>query len=214
VAAAAVCAVVSASAFAVALPEFSGETGATGTIGASTFETTSALLGKITSPKGTSTTTATSKQAGKFHITFEEVVCHGPLGETGAGKSLGDSSGTVLVLGEYKVVRLSSGHAGIWLLLEPVHIECAFSSGSLLLVVSESVLGEITPVLTKTAKYELKVEGSKGKQNITQYENDAGAKVTEGLKTSIDEGTAVASSQNSLEGKLTMAKEVTLEKTT
>jgi hypothetical protein len=77
-----------------------------------------------------------------------------------------------------------------------------------------ATLAEITPILTKTTKYELKVAGSKGKQNFTQYEDDSGTKVTVELKTSIDEGTAVSASESILEDKLTAEEETTLEKTT
>lgn len=215
VAVAALSAVMSASAFAVALPEFSVKTNATSSFGASTFETTSSLLGAITSPNGSAELTATSKTLGALHLMFKGVKCHGPFGETAAGESLGDTKETVLVLGEYHLVRLSSGHVGAWLLINAVHIECLFSTGTLLLTVHGDLLGELTPVLTKTKNYELKLTQSKGKQGITEYENDSGVKVKAGgLKTSIDEGGEVASAQETQEGKITTVEETTLEKTT
>src|SRR6185437_8805820 len=190
-------AVMSASASAVALPEFSKATNATGTIGTSTFETTSALLGSITSTSGTTEQTATSTQLGTLHIMFAGVKCHGPFGETAAGESLGDAAGVVLVLGEYHLVRIATGDVGVWLLINPVHIECLFASGTLLLVVQGNLLGLITPILTKTKSFTITLTQSKGSQTIKEFENDSGVKVKASLTTSIDEGTAVASAQQS-----------------
>lgn len=218
VAVAALCAVVSASAFAVEpLPEFTVETPAKGTIGGSTFETTSALLGSITSTKGTSETAPTSKQLGTFHFMFEGVKCHGPFGESAAGESLGDAKEIVLVLGTYHLVVLLPGpHVLIWLLVKPVHIECLFSTGTLLLVVGDetagtnNLLGELTPINTKTTKYSVKITQSKGKQGITEFENDKSEKVKASLTTSIDEGSPVASAQESKEANTTTEKETEL----
>lgn len=225
VAVAALSAVMSASAFAVALPEFTVETPAKGTIGGSTFETTSALLGSITSTKGTSEIAATSKQLGTFHFMFEGVKCHGPFGESAAGESLGDAKEIVLVLGALHLVVGPGGVVLVWFLVKPVHIECLFSTGTLLLVVGKeatkeeeekgtvstnNLLGELTPTKTKTTKYSVKITQSKGKQGITEYENDKGEKLKASLTTSIDEGSPVGSAQESKEANITTEKETEL----
>jgi hypothetical protein len=215
VAVAAMSAVMSSSAFAVALPEFSVQTNAKATFNESLLEVISSLLGKITSTKGTAELTATSKTLGAVHVMFEGAKCSNGL-EEGPAESLGDEKEIILVLGEYHLVRLSSGDVGVWLLIKPVHIDCLFKSGDLLVTVEEgNLLGLITPILTKTKTFELLLQQSKGKQTIKEYENDAGVKVKAGgLKTSIDEKAAVESAQETKGTKITTAAETTIEKTT
>lgn len=192
VAMAAVLGVMSASAFAE-LEEFTVETPATTPLTkvTSTFETPSAFEGSVVSSELEAEQAPSSKKLGTLHIIFKATKCKNPLLGTASGESLGDSAGIVLVLGEYHVVN--SGL--VLLLISPVHIECLFSSGTVLLVVEGDLLGKLTQV-NKT-KFELEVKGSKGKQtNATEYENNSKEKVATKLETSSSLGTKAASSQN------------------
>jgi hypothetical protein len=201
-AAAAVMFVVSASAFAVTLGEFTVETKAKSPKQkvTSTFETPDAFEGKLESTELESEQVPTSKQLGTLHIMFFGVKCVGSLLGTAAAESLGDEKEMVLVLGEYHIVDTNK----ILLLINPVHIECLFSSGTVLLEVKGDLLGELSPTGKKTTAFKLKVEGSAGKQKITEYENNSGTKVKPKLETSNNEGTEQASDQNE-------SKEVSLE---
>ncbi len=196
----AVAAMAATSAFA-ALTEFTVETKAESprqTV-TSTFETPSALEGKLVSSELSSEQAPTSKKLGTLHITFFNTKSENPLLGNATCESLGDAAGVVLVLGEYHVVNAGL----ILLLISPVHIECLYST-VILLVVQGDLLAKISPVGSSTTSFKLTVKGKKGTQEPAEFENDSAEKVKTKLETSKNEGSAAASSQSE-------SKEVSLE---
>jgi hypothetical protein len=200
----ALAATAASSASAVALPVFSVATGFTGTSGAGELK---AALGTIKCKKDTIEGGHTSNTLGPYTIDVKECSlggeeCH----------SLGGSAGLTQVGGEWHLVRLKTEDAGIWFLVPLTHIECKLL-GTLILLLG-SLLGLITPILTKTTKFEIAVEAPGGVQAIKEYENDAGAKVAVSLKASADDGEEGAASEASAENIIKTEKETEIEKTT
>src|SRR4029077_2097497 len=195
-------AVTAIPAHAVALPEFTVETGFKSATGSGVFETN--FIEKISCKKSTGKGTPKNKQDGTYSVDFEG--CTGPFGES--CESLGDSVGVILTTGEYHLVRLKAKEAGIWFLTNETHIDC-LQKAELLVLVKGDFLGKITPVLTKTTAFEVEVKkASATTQAITEYENDAGTKVKAGgLLTSVDGKAFNKSSEESKENKLTLEKE-------
>ena len=196
-------AVASTAASAVALPDFSVETGAKGT-------SDKGQLGPFQCKSSSILMTPENKLQGLFHIHFEN--CTGPLNEK--CESLGDKPGIILVLGKYHLVRAASEHVFLWLLLEEVHIEC-LGIIEVLVSVRGSALVLILPILTKTNKYELDVKQSKGDQEFLKYENDEGKLVNAEpfLEAKIGGGAFELAGDESENNKLTAAKETLIENT-
>jgi len=196
-------AMASASAWAVALPEFSVQTNFTGKSGAGKLV---AVGIEIKCTAGSNTGTATSKTAGNVTLTFTGCT----LG-TKKCSTAGDVAGTVLIASTYTLVRLASGKAGIDIKTTEKSIEC---EGSTIKVKGE-VLGELTPVLTKTKAFKLIVAVVEKKQAITEYENNAGEKkkLTEPLVANIGLG-FVSATEESAENNITAEKETEITKTT
>jgi hypothetical protein len=214
----------------VNLPLFTVETGAKFTSKKSTLFIEGQ---KITCEKDKGTTTATSKKLGTFTVDFEE--CKGPA-TVGGCWSLGDevnttkTLGTILLGGEYHLVRppKSEASALIWFLLskedkeeaaapklKPVHIECAKLVK--LILVWGNLLCKITPFGSLTAVYTVncKPKGKEGeedeKQELTEYENNAGTVVTGNhLVGTVDEG-AEREVGEETEEEVTMTKETKIE---
>jgi hypothetical protein len=179
------------------LPVFSVETKFTGTSGAGKFGVSE---GEVKCKSATSSGTPSSTDAGTFTTDFKECSlissqCH----------SLGDASGIILAGGEYRLVALKSEEEGIWFLLKELHIECA--SLSTLILLTGGVLGSITPTLSKTTKFEVKVDASGGKQEITEFEDGSGRKTGVWLDGSIDGGTIKSATEESAENKITTSSE-------
>ena len=95
--------------------------------------------------------------------------------------------------GTYHVVpRLPSGVL-LFLLLLPVHYLCLLAGVSVLILTTGNILGILTPVGKKvktTEHYTLSFKQSKGKQEVTEYDNDAGAMAKAQLLTAEGTGTA------------------------
>jgi hypothetical protein len=196
------------AAFAEALGEFTVLTNAKSPKQAvtSTFESPNSLEGSITSSELESEQTATSKKLGTLHIMFFGVKCVNPFLGTVPGESLGDAKEIVLVLGEYHILGLVTGGVKLWLLINPVHIECLFSPVQLI-VVGGNLIGTLTSGGGKTKAFKLTLKGSKGSQEIKEFTNDAGEKVKASLTSEKNEnGKKEASSQNE-------SKEVSVETT-
>jgi hypothetical protein len=205
----AVAAVVASAASAVVLPEFSVESSSTGTSETAKLNLTGAA---ITCTSGTSNAVATSKKDGRGLISFSGCTLKGE-----ECHSLADAAGAILIgmegtEGTYHLVRIKSGDAGIWFLIPAVHIECKFEA--LLVVVQGNVLGLITPILSDTKTFEVKVNVVAGKQEITEFENNSGEKVKAKLEGSINGGAFKAATQESANNKFTSTLLTEITKTT
>jgi hypothetical protein len=170
--------------------EFEGTSGAgeLGLTGANITCTSSNILGH--KPE--------NKKLGLFFVHFSGC----KLGGKGCN-SLGDVKEIILVHVVWHLVRLLKGseHAGIWLLVLNVHIECEFLKT--LVLVQGNVLGLIEPVKTKTAKYPINLNAKEGKQEFTKYVNDAGGEEEAKLEGSINEGAFKPATETSANNKIT-----------
>jgi hypothetical protein len=195
----ALAAVVASSASAVELPEFTVESNSEGTSGTAKLNLTGAA---ITCTSGSSDSTPITKRLGKNTIhflgcTLKGEECHS-LADT-AGNILIGTEGSPVKEGEYHLVRIKSGDAGVWFLISPVHIECKFEA--LLVVVQGNVLGLITPILSDIRAFEVKVNVVGGKQEIAEFENDGGENVKAKLEGSINGGAFKAATFESANNK-------------
>ncbi|HEV3046941.1 MAG TPA: hypothetical protein VGY13_06220 [Solirubrobacteraceae bacterium] len=158
-----------------------------------TLEAPSAFEGSVVSTEQEIEFAPTSKKLEDYHRMLKGVKCKNPLLGTATGESLGDAAGIVLQLGELHWVD-----ANLALILwNPVHLECLYSSGTVLLIVSGANLGKVSPTNSKTKRFSLELKGSKGKQtNVTEYENNSGEKVIPKLEASSSLGSEGAASEN------------------
>lgn len=189
-----------ASAWAVELPEFTTETTFTGTSGKSTFESIKGT--KMTCKSASTEGSPTNAKEGTFHAVFAG--CEEPAFKlTCAG--LAEKAGTVSIPGTYRLVRLKGGKAADLLTDEEVHVTCG---GLLLFKMKGPTLASIAPLGSKTTKYELQVKETKGKQELTEYENDEGAAVGKIVPlVSVNEGAFEEAGVEAAEDKITTAKE-------
>ncbi len=183
------------------LPQFTVETKFTGTSGKGKLNLTGA---EIKCEEDTSEGSPTSKLLGKFTIDFKKCTlggkeCH----------SEGDAEGVILTTGEYHLVRLGLGKAGLWFLVNPVKITCKFLSTKT--EVKGNVLGGITPINTKTTKYEIAVNVIEGKQEFTKFENDELLQEPAKLEGSVNGGAFKEATEESAENKITTEKETEIE---
>jgi opacity protein-like surface antigen len=206
----AVSAMASASAWAVALPEFETLTNLTATSGAGKLNLTGAGI-KSTSAK--TTVTATSKTEGTFDIMFEKATlggeeCH----------SLGDVAELILVLGKLRLVRnVGGGKALVLFIPNETHIECKFAATLVLIKagsLTQGILGELTPVLTLATAYTLKVVVTGGIQEFTKYEEDAGTAATVKFEGSINGGAFKAATLEQAANSVTALTATKIVKTT
>jgi hypothetical protein len=192
--------VASASALAAALPEFSTETGFTESAGKSIFETAGGV--KVTCVASSTTTTVSSKKAGTFHMAFEG--CEETALKAKCNSS-GDSAGVILLVGEWQLVPSTKETALLLLTLtSEVHVECGklFSA-----TVKGTTLAPIAPINTLTTKYKLTIKETKGKPELTEYENDGGEKVKTQLLASVNGGAYGEMAIEAIEPKLTTTEE-------
>jgi hypothetical protein len=192
------------AAAAVELPELVTQTNATGTTGADKINLTG---GGIRSASGTFTWTFTSKQGG----TFSSVLQKSALGGEEC-HSLGDAAELILARGSFRIVRLKSGSAGVLLTYNPIHVECKFAAT--LELQQGSILVEITPVLTPATNYRLVLNVISGKQELTQYEDDAGTKASVTFEGSINGGIFKSATLESANNELTTVASTEIVKTT
>jgi hypothetical protein len=116
--------------------------------------------------------------------------------------STGDASKVVLVKGEFHLVpiNLSPLTLGILFLVSEFEIEC---EGGLDLVVRGNVLGSVNGIGsegTELTGFGGVLEGSKGKNNINEYYNDAGTKIKTALEA--EAGAGFTASDENVEGEL------------
>lgn len=140
-----------------------------------------------------------NKKLGLFFVHFNKCKLGGK-----ACNSLGDAKEIILVHIVWHLVRLLKApneHAGIWLLVLNVHIECEFLKT--LVLVQGNVLGLIEPVNTKTAKYTINLKAKEGKQEFTKFVDDAGKEVEAKLEGSVNEGAFKSATETSESNKIT-----------
>jgi hypothetical protein len=123
---------------------------------------------QCTAATGTGTTEA-SKTLGLFHITFTGCSAL----PSGVCTGLGDTSGTILVLGTWHTVidvDEPSLAAALLILLENVHFTCNL----LLFVVRGSVLCLVLEPLSEKATHEFHCTQNNGEADEKKYLNDSG----------------------------------------
>jgi hypothetical protein len=196
----AICTIVSSAAMGVELlPQFTVETGFTGTGGKAVLETKGET--KVSCAKSTLEASAASKVKGTFHLAEKECAVLGLFKCTGTG----DSSGVVLMAGEW--ILVDGGELMLLTVTPAIHFECASTS----VQVKGSLLAAITPVQTKTSKYELRVKETKAKQELSEYENENGEILVATLLSSINSGAFEETGMESAESRLTTSKETEIQ---
>lgn len=194
--------------WAAELPQFTVETGFTGSTATTTLETAKGTA--VTCKKGTVEGSAATKRSGTFHLAEKECTSSGF-----ACTTAGDSSGVILITGEWHLVGDSADligeHLGtIFMLFSPT--EFTFSCAELLKVKTKGTfLGAASPVDVETTSYELKLNETKGKEEFTQYENEAGEPVTTQLLASINGGAFEEAGAHAVEAKMSAAKATKLQ---
>lgn len=189
--------------WAAELPQFTVETGFTGSTGATTIETAKGTT--VTCKKATIEGTAATKRSGTFHLAETECKSSGF-----ACTSAGDSSGVILVTGEWHLADDSADVIGerlgaTFVLLSPE--EFGFTCAALVKAkMKGTVLAAISPSDVETTAYELQLNETKGKEEFTQYENEAGEAVATKLLASIGGGAFEEAGVHATEAKLTTAK--------
>jgi len=201
--------VASSSASAETLPKFDIETHGTGTFGKSKLNLAGA---NITSAKGQISsflfTPGTEKRLGTFDILFEETNI---LGEPCL--SLLDSLGIILVTGTWHLVHLpkEEKHVSLLLLIDEIHIECPGIGLLVLILAGSSILALILPIETLTKHFKLLVNVKEGKQECTEWVDDAGKVHKTELLGALNGGKDKAATQETAEGLLLTEKETLIE---
>ncbi len=190
-------AAVSASASAAGTPEFSTQTGWTGTGGKATFTagTTTLKCEKSTSEGSMEA----SKVAGKYTITFKTCTSAGL-----ACNSLGSAAGTIVIGGTWHMEFGLEEEALIWLLVPSTHIECP--ELKTLLSMSGGILGSVTPKNTESKEFTVAITATKEKQGISEFMTEEGGTEVISLQTEINGGKATPTTVESAETKLVTEK--------
>jgi len=211
--------VVTASASAAVLPEFTVETNGTGSGGETEFISGSAAF-KCRS--ATSIMRDVNKREGVVTADFSQ--CSATvLGEKLFCASLGDpfakngseiTNSTILRGGTAHLVRGPKGSPIALVLLQgpELHIECSNAKSTIvvLALLKGTLLGGVTPLRTKTKTFELKVETTKAggtEQKFKDYENDSGTEVAAKVESSINGGAFEAEGVNAEPAKGTAERE-------
>jgi hypothetical protein len=145
---------------------------------------------------------------GPVHIMFSE--CSSSLGSTCTG--LGETSGTILVLGEFHIVALELGTVldpALLILVNSVHFSCSI----ILVETKGEVVCKTNNGNVKTKTYTLKCEQtSAGDPAVTSYFNEKGEEVRlgeNGFLTSVNHA-AFEMTSLATEATLTTSKEIEL----
>jgi len=131
-------------------------------------------------------TNETEKRLGKYTLTFKNCTQGGE-----PCLSLGGTAGTVVITAEWHLVLLEKPSMK-WLIdfllpsADP-HIECLKSAVHLLLVLG-SVLGLVLEAENEKAEFKIDVETENGLQKLSEFENNSGAIVKNGLEVSQEGG--------------------------
>jgi hypothetical protein len=196
-------AVVTASASAANLPEFSVETNFSATFGKSKLNTSGA---EIKSTKGGFTNSVViNKRLGTGTIQFE--------GSTLGGeecRSEGNAAGTSLIsvpVEWHLVPTPTQQDFFIVFLVKETKIKCKFLSTTVVVENGSTIIGKIAA--TSKTKFTLAVNVVSGKQEFTKYENDAGEAVETALKLKVD-GISAKGTQEDEAATITTEKETEL----
>jgi hypothetical protein len=195
--------VVTASAAAAELPEFTVESGFTGTSGKVTLESKGGI--KATCVGSSIEGTALSKRHGTFALT--ETECS-TLGGAVKCTTSGHAAGTIFVSGEWSFATKAEKEEAF---LRLTISGAAFSCGETAEEIKGSILAKITPLSTKTTKFELLAKETKGKPEFTEYFNDSGEKRSAQLLLSSKGGGFEEAGSEFASDKLTTAKETELK---
>lgn len=121
--------------------------------------------------------------------------------------TLGDSGGTKLLKGKLVPVfeSLSPLAAALLYLVSPeIHGECSI----ILYLARGSFIVPVTPINTKTSKFNLNLKQKEGKQEFTEYYNEKGEKVKAGLLVSFNGGAFEEVALETSEDKIEAEKEI------
>jgi hypothetical protein len=193
--------VITASAAAAELPEFTVESGYTGTSGKVTLESKGGT--KVTCGGSSIEGTALSKRHGTFKL--KETEC--TKGEAKCTTS-GEPAGTIKVSGDWSLATKAEKKEAF---VKLTTSGAAFSCGETAEEINGSILAVITPLSTKTTKFELLVKETKGKPEFTEYVNDSGEKKSVQLLLSSKGGAFEEAGEEFASDKLTAAKETELK---
>jgi len=202
-------AIASASASAETLPKLSVETGGTGKFGASKLNLTGA---NIQSKKGViskfSTTPGTSGRLGTFDILTEENTI---VGEPCL--SLGDALGTILLTGEWHLVHLPKEpkHISYLMLINETHVECPVTGLLIIYLQGSTILLLALPIETKTKAFKLLENVKEGKQECTEWVDDAGVVHKTELVAALNGGKDKAATEETAGIELTTEKETVIQ---
>jgi hypothetical protein len=200
------------SASALTLPEFTNETTSEAKVQkvTSTFENPGAglLEGTITSTELSAEMTPENKREGTFTIEFKNSKCKTALGK-GPAESLGSSSGTIVEKGKWHVVssvNLAPPSSYVDILSDSFNLVCLLALGNVNLRIGGDVGGKIAPGSNKKS-YLLTVKASGGKQELTEFLNNADETVKDQLVTEVGEKSGPATQNESAAIELTTAEE-------
>ena len=197
-------AVSAATASAVELPEFTVESASTSTSGKSTLSIGNT---KISCAGSAGSSSPLSKKLSKF--SFSLTTCK--LGGEQC-HSLGDAAGTILVTGEYHLVRgTKAEEALLWILFVSVHFECLFAET--LITLRGNLLGALTPINLRSRIFHLVKSLFEGKQAITRFTNNEGAEVEAKLEGSLNGGEFKSATEQSEANSFTTEKETEITHT-
>jgi hypothetical protein len=198
-------AITAAPAQASVLPELTVQTEFTGKGGKFQLKVEKEEKNNLTCTSSTFTSTPTNATLGTWKLQLSGC----KMGAVGC-RSLGDPAETILATGAYHLDRQASGVVVTLYEFNQLHYEC----GATLYRLQGIPLFRLTPLLTKTSKYELIANAKESKQEFTTFENNKGEKVTdEGIEVSMNSESFKRGAIADLEDKLTAAKETEIIKT-
>jgi hypothetical protein len=191
-----------ASATAATLPEFTIETNLTASFGESKLNTSGA---EIKATAGIfNGSEVESKRNTRFSIEWKGLTLGGKECHS---TSPSDTEGLVLIpVTAHLVHTPGSKEYFLLLLVDSTTIACKFLATKIEFLEGSTIIGKITPGKTKTQTFNLEVNVIEGKQQFTNYENDAGESVTTELKLRVD-GVAAKGTLESQAATITTEKE-------
>lgn len=164
--------VAAASASAITLPEFTVETPGVGTFGKYRSEGVGGAAFECAS--GTFGMEMASHRTGSYQTVLSK--CTGPFGSVCT--SPGEPSGTILFSGTFALVPLLPSGVAVLETINELHLTCVKLPSEVTIIVKGDGLVPITPVGGGThTSFTLLPKQVKGKQDPSEFENDAGAMV-------------------------------------
>ncbi|HTW43513.1 MAG TPA: hypothetical protein VMD79_14500 [Solirubrobacteraceae bacterium] len=200
-------AVTAAAAFAtMALPEYTVQTGWTGSSGAGKLSNTAAKS-SISCTSGSNAGGAeASKKLGTFALEFKGCTAEA-LGSKVKCNSEGDATEVILTVGTWHLVLQVSGTGShetlVWFLVKPTTVKC---TSLVTIEVQGNVLGKIEEESKTKAALQVNVNASGGQQ-YTSFENDNGESVGASLVSNINKGSFSTATEESANNHIVTAKE-------